>query len=341
MNVNLDELEPGTKEFEAAVDALDNEGLDPVASDEDDKQQGGGEQTQEASTDEQPPKADGEPAAKTEPEPKPDDKPAEKAVGVASKDGKRVLPYAALQGAREQAKTEREKREAAEAKALALEQQLADLKAGKPGDAELTDEQLEQIEALGDDVPAAKQLVQAFRRANAENAELRKSVQPKAAAAAAEDPKAEIQRAIDEVPMLLEWQHSDPEKWAAAIEADKLLQRSPKWKGKPLSERFDEAVRRVAREYDIDYPGDEPDPKATKQGSSPDTKQAQPSKRTDPDEATRNASRAHPNTLSDFKGGAAPDPAANDLERMPAAKALGRLEQMDDAEFERYLARLG
>lgn len=57
----------------------------------------------------------------------------------------------------------------------------------------------------------------------------------------------DVQAAIDEVPELLLWhsaaEHQD--KLEAATAADMLLEKSPKWQGRPLAERFAAAVKMV------------------------------------------------------------------------------------------------
>lgn len=84
----------------------------------------------------------------------------------------------------------------------------------------------------------------------AENAELRRNAGIPAqheSAFAPDELDPEVQAAVDEVPELLLW-HASPEhqdKWSAAKAADRLLQHSTAFDGKPLSERLAEVVRLV------------------------------------------------------------------------------------------------
>jgi hypothetical protein len=62
---------------------------------------------------------------------------------------------------------------------------------------------------------------------------------------------ADVQELVDQVPDLLTWQY-DPasqDKLQRAIEYDDALKLDPDWKGKPLNERFEEAVARTKRAF--------------------------------------------------------------------------------------------
>jgi hypothetical protein len=313
--VELDDLEVGSAEWEAEVERL--QALDDAeqaaakpATIQDEQQQAAGD--------------DGK---ANDPE-----KPAEPAVaGVASKDGKTVLPYAALQGARRTASVERQHREAAETRAAQLEQELADLKAGKtpePKAEPLTDEEIEDLRAMSPET-AAKVTAERDARlaAEARVAELAAKVPAPAEGQpeASDDP---IQDAIDAIPLLVQWQSSDPEKFARADALDAALLKSPKWGGhtpEALAKRYAQVTRLVAEEYDIQIP--EP---------APQTKE--PSKSAD--EIVARAGRTAPNSLSDFKGGNV-DQTEQRLERMPAVAQLARVSDMTPAQFAEYLDSLG
>lgn len=244
--------------------------------------------------------------------------PAPKVVaGVASKDGKTVLPYAALQGARKEASQYRQR-------AARAEQELADLKAGKkPAEgAELTDEYLQEVAA---DFPQLAPLVKAVQR----SAQAAPAAKPDQSDdnEAADDP---VQSAIDTVPLLAAWQAEDPEKWERAKALDRALDGSRPWKGKPLEERFAHVTQLVAKEFDIQVEATAPAPPAP-----PPT----PAKKT-PDAVIAGAKRNAPNTLSDFKGGA-PDATRENIERMPAPQQMQRFENMSDDAIEAYLRKVG
>ena len=272
-------------------------------------------------------KKDGEAAAA------PKDPPA---GGVLGKDGKTVLPYAALKGAREDAKTHRVAREAAEARVAELE---AELEAERKKGGGPTDEQRQRAE---DGLLTAEERAEFPVLAKMETAIQKLSATPAAAPAAAapapQDQPAEpteddVQEAIDSVPALAGWQASDPERWSRAVAHDKVLRDSPKWKGRPLAERFAQVEKLVKVEFD-----EEVDPPPAPKPSPSPAPTAQP--RRDPRQAAAAATRSAPNTLSDFKGGA-PDPSTDPIDRLPAQAQVAKFSEMSDAEIDRQLARLG
>lgn len=246
-----------------------------------------------------------------------------KVEGVQSKDGTRVLPYGALQAARRDARRAESRAERAEREAAELKQQIEDLKAGKtPGGEELTEEKVAEMEA---DFPEeGRKLRAAFNRIQ----ELEAKV-PKAEASQDDDADNPTQEAIDQVPLLLEWQHGDPEKFVRAQEIDSVLMKSPKWAGKPAVARFEQVARMVADEYDIAYP----EPK-----SSTNAPAAATAKPADP---AAQAQRKPPETLSDFKGGSVADHGSIDVKRMTAPALLDRMQGMSDDEIDAHLAKYG
>lgn len=318
----LSELDPDSPEYEAAAqaaqeaeDAARETSDEPESKDEEPKD----EPKQEAEPTQAEAKTDPEPGAK-EPEPA---KPA-KPIGVLAKDGKTVLPYGALQGARQQAAEERIARQAAETRAKDLEQQIADLKAGKtpaPSE-ELTPEA--EAEMLAD-FPGLRPVIAELKATKAEVVRLRATTAPAKDDAPAE-PVDDVQDAIDSVPLLSEWQsdrtHAD--KWQRALVIDKALEGSPKWAGKPLADRFAHVARTVADEFDIQVDTPQKEPTATAKAA----------------QVIKGAPRAAPNTLSDFKGGAA-ELTTHAIERMPAAKQVDVLAGKSDAEIDAWLRKFG
>ena len=151
-----------------------------------------------------------------------------------------------------------------------------------------------------------------------------------------EDPTEDVvQDAIDSVPVLAGWQASDPEKWKRAVAHDEVLRESPKWKDKPLTERFAHVAKVVADEYDEQIVEQ---PRAAV--SSPAPKQPAQAARQDPREAAQQAARKAPSTLSDFKGGT-PEASRDPMDRLPAFKQVAKFSDMTDAEIDAHLARLG
>jgi hypothetical protein len=248
-----------------------------------------------------------------------------KPEGVASKDGTRVLPYGALQAARRDARRAETKAESLQRQLDEANQRIADLKSGKAPESEITEEEVARMEEEFPD--EGKKMRSLFERAKA----LEKQI-PAAKSATEEAGDDPVQEAIDQVPMLLKWQHEDGEKFARAVEHDAVLMNSPKWKDKPAVERFAEATRRTADEFDI--PVDKP--KAS--SSEPAAGDKKPDAKPNPADA---AVRKNPETLSDFKGGAVPDHASLDVSRASPQQLLGRMQGMSDAEIDAHLAKYG
>jgi hypothetical protein len=279
-----------------------------------------------------------EPTPEPSPEPTPEPTPAPttepaaqdaggKVEGVASKDGTRVLPYAALQAERRSARAAAARAERAEREAEQLRQQMADIKAGKNPEGEMPTE--EQIAQMEEDFPEeGKKWRALFNKYQ----DLAKQVPAKGKEPEAEPGDDPVQDAIDAVPLLLEWQHGDPEKFSRAVEHDALLVKSPKWKDKPAVERFAEATRRTAEEFDIAF---EPPPKA---GSSA---QKTPAAKAAPATPADTAPRKHPETLSDFKGGSVADHGSIDATRASPQQLLSRMEGWTDEQIDAHLAKYG
>ena len=247
---------------------------------------------------------------------------SDKVVGVASKDGSRILPFAALQAERRNARVANSRYESTKQELEEARQLIADLKAGKVPEAELTEADVRQME---EDFPdQGKKLRALFDKAQAAVA----SAPAKTAAATEVDAgDSPTQDAIDQVPLLVEWQIGDAEKFDRAVEHDRLLLTSPKWKDKPVLERFTQAAKLTAEEFDIPFP----EPKAsTKPKTTPSTAQA-----------VADAARTTPNTLSDFKGGAVPDHGTDNFSKMPANQLLDRFAGMTDDEIDAHLAKHG
>lgn len=245
-----------------------------------------------------------------------------KVDGVANKDGTRVLPYSALQAERRAARAANGRAAALEKDLAAARQQLEDIKAGRAtGSDELTEEKVAAMEA---EYPEeGKKLRTAFNRIKDLEAKVPKAPEPQ------EPGDDAVQEAIDQVPLLLKWQHEDAEKFTRAQEIDAVLLKSPKWVGKPALERFNKVAEMVADEYDIPFESTEK-PKASPAAAPAATPPAQPQ-----------VARKPPETLSDFKGG---DPSGHDslnAERASPHALLARYQDMTDEEIDAQLAKLG
>ena len=135
----------------------------------------------------------------------------------------------------------------------------------------------------------------------------------------------EVRQAVDANPTLLHWEHNDPDRWAAAIEADTKLQASPAHRGLTLEARLAKAVEIV----DAFYGPDTTAPRAkAKPQNSPPKKAA--------------AAKEAPRTLSDIPGGAVPasDP-VEEFAQMSADRLGAQMANMTPDQISALLNRLG
>lgn len=332
MALNVNELDPDDPEFEAKVEAAQAEedearGQAYPTPEEEAEDEGSAPDTKaEAADGEDKPAEQPEKTTDTNTEPEKQSKPE----GVLSKDGKTVLPFAVVQSARQRAKHAEEARQAAEARAAALEQQIADLKAGKPAPDD--DDPLDAaVEEAAADVPVVKELHKLLKQTRDELAALKGGKEaPAQADKPAEPGPDDLQDAIDSVPLLATWQASDAEKFKRAVAIDNALKDSPKWRDRPLAERFAHVTKQVADEFDIEFEHAAPAPQKTT--TSPN--------KADPEAVINRAGRTTPSTLSDFKNGA-PDTQPNRLDKLSPALAVRRMEEMSDEEIDAHLAKFG
>lgn len=120
----------------------------------------------------------------------------------------------------------------------------------------------------------------------------------------------ELQDVVDDIPELLAWQY-DPDQAAfqMATAEDNKLRIHPKWKDKPIAERFAEVARRVKADLG----------EASQTTSKP---------RVNVDDALDRAPRVRPGTLGDIGGGG---------EIQKSASNLGRFATMSNADMEAEL----
>lgn len=250
-----------------------------------------------------------------------------KVEGVTSKDGSRVLPYGALLAARRDARRAESRAQRLERELAEANQRVADLKSGKTDATEMTEEEVARLE---EDFPALG------KKARAQIDRLKEIEQRKPQPVVDDEPPDDpVQIIIDAIPQLLDWQHSDAEKFERAQEIDNVLTKSRKWQGKDPAERFREVTRMVCDEYDIEYRDgtkkNAPPPQASPQPAAAPVATPQP---TEPPRRT-------PETLSDFKGGSVPGHASFDWNGSSTAAQLQRMADMSDEEIDEHLRRHG
>lgn len=261
--------------------------------------------------------------------------------GVATKDGKRVIPYAVL-------KSERERASRAEQAAEDMRKRVAELEAmaqaasqgAKPGESARTNAEIpaasdlspDDLEALKEDFPTVYKAVMASmataKALEAKLAPVEETVN-EARADQARTAQETVQDAIDSIPKLAHIQANNPEAFELAKQFDATLRAQSKWANASLSERFEKVTQMVeAALGDIDVPGQA----KTAQMSAEDLKKAAAAKAA---AATRANRSAVPTSLSEYPAGeaAAPDEraAAESMTTMQLAEHLSKMtpDQMD------------
>lgn len=214
---------------------------------------------------------------------------------------------------------------AAREEAERLRQEIEDLKAGKKSDdsTALTDEELAEMEV---DFPAQ---AAAIRKLNDTVKQLKTAAAPAPAAPAPEEfiPPTlvpELQEVVDEIPELLDMQNDpDQTRWQLAVEADRLLHKSPKWANKPLAQRLAEAAR-IANEQvgaapaPSPAPAPAPSPQPQSNGGKSSLEQAKA--------RIESAPTPQPTSISDIRGGASPSSkTAPDYSRMSDEEIMSSL----------------
>jgi hypothetical protein len=239
---------------------------------------------------------------------------------IASKDGKHTIPYDVL-------RTEREKRRAAEQAMQELQARIEAMQqSGKPQDqaeGETSDDDLAQ---MAEDFPAIAKLLAHTRKLEQQLQSVAKRIEDEDRQRQ-EAAQAEVRAAVDANPTLLHWEHNDPERWAAAIEADSKLMASPAHRGLTLEQRLAKAVEIVDAFYGPDT-------------TAPRVAPAQPQEK--PAKPTAAVASARPRTLSDIPGGVVP--AADPMEefaQMSVDKLGAKMADMSPDQINALLSRLG
>jgi len=248
--------------------------------------------------------------------------------GVATKDGKRVIPYAVL-------KSERERASRAEQLAEEMKTRVAELEAmtkaasegAKTGESARTENPTtpvsdlspEDLETLKEDFPTVYKAVMAsMAAAKALEAKLQpvEATVREAQADQARSAQETVQDAIDSIPKLAHIQSSNPEAFELAKQFDATLRSQSKWANASLSERFEKVTEMVEAALGaIEVPGQA-------KTTQVDLKAAAKAKA---DAATKANKTAVPTSLSEFPVG---EPAA-----MDERQAAENMTPMQLAEF--------
>ena len=278
-----------TTEMHPTFDSEDREILSQIMAEEGDEMQ---------VADETPP------ATEAQAEVKPaEEKPAEQPAATEKPGGDVSAALRASRRAEKRAKEELDK----------LRQENEELRKAVPMAAEEQDFTPEELESMKVDFPAQYKLYVKQQALAKQIAETR----PVAPPATGDEFQPiefspQVQELVDQVPDLLTWQHDEAaqDKLKRAIAYDAALEKDPDWMGKPLLERFAEAVSRTKRAF---------------AAAAPVTAAPAAANRTDPAAAIAAIKPAGPKGISDFGGGQPASAPEVDFSRMSDEEIMARL----------------
>ena len=196
----------------------------------------------------------------------PEDNDESNAEGIATKDGKHVIPYSVLKSERERATKAEQLANEMRERVSFLEQVVSGRAEGaKTGEGARTNEPQPSdvsdadLELLKEDFPTVyKALKASMAKAEALEAKLKpveESVRTSETERAAAATNA-VQDAIDQVPVLAHVQANDPAAFELAKQLDATLRSQSAWANKPLSERFTKVAELLqATMGEIEIPG--------------------------------------------------------------------------------------
>jgi hypothetical protein len=265
------------------------------------------------------------------------------AAGVATKDGKHVIPYSVLKSERERATRAEQLAQEMRERVEALEAMVKSGNQGaNNGESARTDQQQpaaaeqlsqEDLESLKEDFPTVYKAVMAsMAKAQALEAKLQpveesvRNAQEDQARTAADT----VQDAIDSIPKLSHIQANDPEAFELAKQFDATLRTQKSWASKSLAERFQKVSEMVeAAIGPIEVPGAKP---TASQPSAEELRKAAIAK------ASSATKRDVPTSLSEFPAGQAPATderaAAEQLSPLQLAEKFSKMSSEDmDAYF--------
>jgi hypothetical protein len=264
------------------------------------------------------------------------------ASGVATRDGKHVIPYSVL-------KSERERASRAELMLNEMKERLSYLEGlAKSGSEKAKDEGADastsgerpagdfsdaDLETLKDDFPTVYRAVKASMAKAAQLEAALKPIKDTAEATEAERARStaeSVQEAIDSVPKMAHIQANNAEAFELAKQFDRTLREQAVWRDRPMSERFQKVTEMVeAALGTIDVPG-------AAQGSQTNTGDLSAKAKAKAAAAVKSSGSGVPNSLSEFPAGqhAAQDEReeAQNLTSVQLADKFSRMttDQLDD-----------
>lgn len=267
----------------------------------------------------------------------------DQAAGVATKDGKHVIPYSVLKGERERASRAEQMLREMQEKLAKLESaaQAGSQGANEGGEGARTsadtsvigDVAPEDLEALKEDFPTVYKSVMAAMAAVKAVEEKIKPVEQTVQEQQQERDRTvaeQVQDAIDSVPKLSHIQASNKDAFELAKQFDATLRTQGAWKDKPLAERFNKVIEMVESTIGpIELPKTQPEPEELKKAAQAKLAEVKATK------------AAVPTSLSEFPAGQAPE--ANESEQadnMTPLQLAAKFASMTPEQMDAYFQNL-
>lgn len=355
---NPEALHKAFEQIEAGKDLALNRHEEPAGQpSEAAAQEQAGNQQEQAVSDKQPQQEpQQEQASEEQPKPQAENaEQAEEAAGVATKDGKHIIPYSVLKGERDRAARAEQMARAAEERLAALQAQLAAGSQGaNTGEGARTEQQAAigevseaELESIKDDFPVVYKAIKAsIAKQQALEGQLR-PVEERVRMTQAErerEAAQTVQDAIDAVPKLAHIQASNHGAFELAKQIDATLRTQAVWADRPLSERFGKVVEMVESAIGpIDLPGQAQAPAQPPEQpkASLNTEELTKAAKAKAVQAAKAASTHVPTSLSDFPAGQAP--AADEreaAEQLTAQQLYAKFAGMNPDQMDEYLRSL-
>lgn len=266
----------------------------------------------------------------------------QEAAGIATRDGKHVIPYSVLA-------SERARATQAEQNLQAMTERLAQLEAAGQSGNSVTDgfAPTDQADAVSDedlavmkeDFPTQyKHLMAMQAKIDALTAQVKPVVESAQLSEEAQQLaiETEVQTAIDATPKLAHLLATDPSLTAMAKQFDNALRSNPAWSDKPLSARFAKVVELVEQSHGaITIPGQSAAPNTVPAKTAAQVRAEAQALAAQGAQATRTNV---PTSLSEFSAGDAPGASEQDkLASMTPAQMAQHLGAMSPDKLDAYL----
>lgn len=265
--------------------------------------------------------------------------------GIATKDGKHIIPYSVLKADRDRATRAEDALRAVQGQLTALQQTAGQgVKEGEPAvprqEADASGMSDEDMAALKEDFPTVYKGLMAMQ---AQAALLQSQLKPvQDSVRSAEQIQQltvaeQVQDAIDSTPKLAHIMASDQAAYDLAKQFDNTLKANPAWADKPLSERFAKVIEMVELTHGaITVPG-----QATPQPAQKTAEQLKQEAKAVASAAAQAGNTKVPTSLSDFPAG---QHAANDeqeaISNMTPLQIAQKFASMTPDKLEAYLQNL-